>query len=112
MNKNVKIIFINLLIIILISQITPIKGVQSEWSSTLTVKTYYWKALKSELRDLTTNEQYHNKYLIGGINVPGGSNGIYLNCKPPKEFDFFNGSRLDLDDNDHSSESAVSWHAG
>ncbi|MFW9780546.1 MAG: hypothetical protein ACFFE8_17020, partial [Candidatus Heimdallarchaeota archaeon] len=65
-------ILLSCLLILLISQITPITGNQSEWSSNIKAdSSYSWYALKSELRNLKTDEQYRDKYLIGGINVPG-----------------------------------------
>jgi len=70
--------------------------VLSEWSSAITVKDYHWTASKSELRDLDTPERYHNRNLLGGINLPGGVNTISLTVEPPNPFNFFNGSRLDL----------------
>jgi hypothetical protein len=97
MNRIPNLILITccILLLLLLSPRTSIQGGQSEWSSAITGDTYYsWYALKSELRNLKTNEQYHDKYLIGGINVPGGRNGIFLNSSPTAEFDFFNGSRL------------------
>ncbi|UCG00424.1 MAG: hypothetical protein JSW11_12340 [Candidatus Heimdallarchaeota archaeon] len=89
-------VIITLTLLLLASPTISIEGVQSEWSSSITVKRFRWKALKSELRDLDTQEQYRENYLIGGINIPGGINTIALRAIPPNDFDFFNGSRLDL----------------
>jgi len=72
------------------------KGIQCEWSSAITAKTYYWKATKTELRDLKTNESYHETFLIGGKNSLGQGTSVSLDSDPPSSFDFFNGSRLEL----------------
>ncbi|MHA2226396.1 MAG: hypothetical protein ACXAC8_14400 [Candidatus Hodarchaeales archaeon] len=94
---NWRYFLVTLILIFSSSIIISIQGVQSEWSSTITVKSYHWKALKSELRDLKTNEQYRHNDLIGGINIPGGDNAISLNSLPSTNFDLFNGDRLDID---------------
>ena len=94
--RNYAYLVITALTLILLVSPLSIAGVQVEWSSSMTIKHFRWKAVKSELRDLKTDEKYHETYLIGGINIPGGINSIYLNRIPPNNFDFFNGSRLDL----------------
>jgi len=68
----------------------------SDWSPDITTKYYHWNAVKSELRSLKTAEQYHDIYLIGGINLQGGGTAIYLQIEPPMSFNFFNGSRLTI----------------
>lgn len=95
MSGHAYLVITTLTLLLLVSPIS-IEGVQSEWSSSITIKYFRWKAVKSELRDLKTQEQYHETFLIGGINIPGGINAIKLNNTPPSDFDFFNGSRLDL----------------
>ncbi|NHJ47505.1 MAG: hypothetical protein FK733_06945 [Asgard group archaeon] len=84
-------------IILLPSQISSVQGVQSTWSSAITIKNYHWKAMKSELRDLDTNEQYNDAYLIGGINIPQGIATIKLRSNTSNNFDFFNNNRLKID---------------
>lgn len=91
-----RITLVNLTIVLLIFPIAAIEGTQPQWSSDITVKSYYWKASKSELRNLDTEEQYKDSYLIGGANIPGGGTSVSLMSEPPDDFDFFNGSRLDL----------------
>lgn len=91
------IVLVNLTIILLISPIAAIEGAPSQWSSAITVKSYHWKASKSELRNLwDSEEQYRDTYLIGGKNIRGGGTSVSLKSDPPDDFDFFNGSRLDL----------------
>ena len=68
----------------------------SDWSPDITTKYYHWNAVKSELRSLKTAEQYHDIYLIGGINLQGGGTAIHLQIEPPMSFNFFNGSRLTI----------------
>ena len=80
--------------------ISPSVATRSEWSSAITVNTeYHWKASKSELHDLKTEEQYapdtlDRWTLIGGINLPNGGIQLELLSPPPMDFNFFNGSRL------------------
>jgi hypothetical protein len=95
MNNYTYLVITTLILLLLVFPV-PIEGVQSDWSSSIAIKHFRWKAVKSELRDLKTQEEYDETYLIGGINIPGGINAIYLNSPPPSDFDFFNGSRLDL----------------
>lgn len=65
------------------------------WSSDIKEgKSYHWKAKKSELRDLESNETYDHG--VGGINVPGGDNEISLKSLPSQEFDFIGGDRLNV----------------
>ena len=76
---------------------------ESEWSSEITIdKEYFWKASKSELRDLKTEERYaagliESWYLIGGINLPNGGIHLSILSPPPIDFNFFEGSRLAID---------------
>ncbi|MFX1284985.1 MAG: hypothetical protein ACFFB5_15090 [Promethearchaeota archaeon] len=91
-----KIFLCSNIIILLSISIVFVEGVQSEWSPVIKVKSYHWKALKSELHNLKTNEQYNEPTLIGGINTLGGDNKISLRSKPPLDFNFLNGSRLDI----------------
>lgn len=90
-------VFLLLTIVLILSPLFPVQGVTAEWSPAIIVKTYSWYASKSELRNLKTMEQYRDRYLIGGKNVPGGGNEVSLMSAPPANFSFFNGSRLDLD---------------
>lgn len=92
-----------LLFLLFIPIISPSVATRSEWSSAITVDTeYHWKASKSELRDLKTEEQYapdtlERWTLIGGINVPNGGIRLELRSPPQMDFNFFNGSRLNAD---------------
>jgi hypothetical protein len=95
MSNYTYLVITTLILLLLVSPISS-KGVQVEWSSSMTIKHFRWKAVKSELRDLRTEEQYQEMYLVGGLNDIGGITSMYLNSTPPNDFDFFNGSRLDL----------------
>jgi len=92
-----------LLVLFFIPIISPSVTTRSEWSSAITVNTeFHWKASKSELRDLKTEERYaadnlESWTLIGGINLPNGGIRLELRSPPPMDFNFFNGSRLDID---------------
>jgi hypothetical protein len=86
----------------IISPFTLSKAIKSEWSPSITANTeYHWKASKSELRDLKTEERYatdsrESWTLIGGINLPNGGIRLELRSPPSTGFNFFNGSRLNF----------------
>lgn len=84
------------LIFVLIFPVIFVPAVNLDWSSAITVKDYRWKAVKSELRNLNTEEKYRSNTFLGGINIRGGITSVSLRSTPPIDFDFFNGSRLDL----------------
>lgn len=68
-----------------------------KWSSTITgQQIHHWKAIKSELRNLRTEERYFSWNLVGGISIPGGGMVLSLLSPPPSRFDFFNGTRLNV----------------
>ena len=68
----------------------------TEWSSNIKINTnYYYIAQKSELRDLKTEEKYHND-LIGGHNIPGGDTRIMITNNLSSDFNLFEGDRLQL----------------
>ncbi|MFX1296370.1 MAG: hypothetical protein ACFFD2_16145 [Promethearchaeota archaeon] len=65
----------------------------TEWSPTISVSTFNWKATVNQLRD---NNLYNNINFLGSINLPGGGIRVHLQSKPPENFKFFNGDRLNL----------------
>jgi hypothetical protein len=80
---------------ILIISPTYITARETIWSSILeSEKRYHWKAEKSEIRDLTGSEKYTHG--VGGMNIGGGDNEIYLRSVPNSTFDFFKGDRLNI----------------
>ncbi len=91
------------MIFLVLSPLVPTQGVTSEWSSAIAVNSeYHWRAAKSELRDLKTEEQYaadtvESWSLVGGINLPNGGIRLELRSPSPSDFNFFNGSRLNID---------------
>ena len=65
-------------------------NVQTEWSPAISEKEYYnWFVSKSEF-------EYDEYDLIGGINMLRGDILFYIRSNPLENFNFFNGSRLDL----------------
>lgn len=83
-----------LLLLISSLAVPLVSGTSSEWSSEIEINMCHWMAEKSELRDLESNERY--MFGLGGHNIPGGDNVIYLKSNPPGDFDIFAGDRLDI----------------
>jgi hypothetical protein len=69
---------------------------QVTWSNEIiNSESHYWKATRSQLRDLSTEEKYDENHMVGGINVPRGGTQLYIE-NYNGTFDFINGDRLDI----------------
>ena len=96
--KSRRLHFLLLLFLMFLVSIRPFEAqINTEWSSEIkTDSSYKWKAENSELRDLTNDEQYSERELIGGSNIPNGGTKITLTSSLTENFVFLNGDRLDL----------------
>jgi hypothetical protein len=96
-------IFLVLFFIVMILPWGTIQATRSEWFSDITIDNeYHWKAVKSELSGLETEERYaadnrESWALVGGINLPNGGIRSKICSLPSVNFNFFNGSRLDVE---------------
>jgi len=93
--KGISVPSITILLLLIILIDTPIAHCAStEWSNAIASGEYHWTAEKNELNTWQGDKLYDYD-MLGGTNVPGGDNALYLNYAP-SDFDIFAGDRLDI----------------
>ena len=95
--KGNQICILTLIVLLLTSPFVTIDGTEVEWfAATTEERSHHWLPADSNLKKLNTEERYAGSQFVGGTAIRGGDIEIGLLSAPPTNFDFFNGSRLDM----------------